>query len=375
MHITLYNNLADVPVDQGQWDALLPRNTTRSVFQTYTWVHSWWEQFGDSFTLFFLVARNDAGAITGLAPLMIDDKSTLRFIADINSDYLDFIIPEHRFEILTGFFDKIVEHRNTWRVIELKNVRRCSDLLDLLRLACKQSHLYFWRYGSIDAPSLIIDGNEKCVRKLLDKYSIRRTEKRFARQGEIVYRVLETREQAAPYWDTFFAQHVDRCESVNRGSSFENPAFRRFTRDLFNQTCGEHFVHFSVVELNGKPIAFHYGFISENRLLWYKPCFDASIKKGSPGVLLIKRLIEECMNYGLQELDFTIGAEQFKDRFCSIRRKVDSVRIYQSRLQYLSECTFKMMWNTAKTTARKLLPGKRYMQGCTAKRPDENRSR
>ncbi|VAW73238.1 Glycosyl transferase, group 1 [hydrothermal vent metagenome] len=357
MQISLYNKLEDIPIDKEQWRKLLARNTTRSVFQSYAWTHNWWEQFGNNYTLFFLVAQNNDGQVSGLAPLMLDESRTLRFIADKNSDYLDFIIPDDRSEILSAFFKKIREQQHDWLMIELNNIRRCSDLLDHVKRICNSSNMYFWRNGTIDAPSLIIDGNEKHTERLLKKYSTRRAEKQFSRQGEISFTVFRSREQAAPYWKAFFTQHIDRCGSVNRGSSFIQPAFRRFARELFEQTLEEHTVHFSVLELNGKPIAFHYGFISENRLVWYKPCFDTKIKKGSPGLLLIKRLIEHCVDNKLQELDFTIGAEAFKDRFCSIRRRVDSARIYKSRTRYFTECILHMMWDAVKHTLRKLFPG------------------
>ena len=106
--------------------------------------------------------------------------------------------------------------------------------------------------------------------------------------------------------------------------------------------------------LDDRPIAYHFGFVSDKRLLWYKPSFDPSIRKGSPGVVLIRHLIGYARQHNLAELDFTIGAEPFKDRFSSGTRYVDTYRIHRSRLRFFADAGY---WRT-RAVLKKLIKGK-----------------
>jgi CelD/BcsL family acetyltransferase involved in cellulose biosynthesis len=85
-----------------------------------------------------------------------------------------------------------------------------------------------------------------------------------------------------------------------------------------------------VVEFNDHPIAFHYGFLYNSRLIWYKPSFDINYSKCSPGKVLIKYLIEYAINNGVDELDFTVGDEKFKSHFANEKKKNVQIKIYKS---------------------------------------------
>jgi CelD/BcsL family acetyltransferase involved in cellulose biosynthesis len=77
---------------------------------------------------------------------------------------------------------------------------------------------------------------------------------------------------------------------------------------------------FTIVTLDGHPVAFHYGFVHERRLLWYKPSFSPPHAHLSPGEVLIAELFHYCHTHGLSEFDFTIGDTPFKQRFTNVKR-------------------------------------------------------
>ena len=194
-----------------------------------------------------------------------------------------------------------------------------------------------WNNYSVAAPYLKIDGNTDEVSALLGKYSIRRAERILRDQGTITFEIFTTDERAACFWEIFAQQHIARCHHNDRSSTFSDPRYVLFLKALFESDTEKSRVHFSGLFLDDVPIAFHFGFVSQTRLLWYKPSFDVAIQKGSPGVVLIQNLIRFAQEQSISELDFTIGDEPFKSRFCSQKRIINEYRLHKSRTSYIAD--------------------------------------
>lgn len=326
-------------MDESAWDRLVARSETGGVFLQHAWIHTWWCYFGNHYELFFVTAEVD-DQVVAFAPMMIDEKRTLRFIGDLNSDYLDLVIPPEHGNLLVGFIDFLSKTRDQWQVIHLRNIpRHFQDISSPMTLS-GQYRLFPWNHYSEAAPYLQIADNDDGIRTLLAKYSLRRADRQIQKQGDVRFEVFGSNERADLFWEPFAQQHIKRCKHRGRSSPFSSPEYLSFLRSLYEADTGKCRVHFSGLFLNEKPIAFHLGFLSKNRLLWYKPSFDIEIQKGSPGVVLILHLIQYAQEHGIEELDFTIGEEPFKDRFCNEKRMIDSFRIYRSRRQYLFESCY-----------------------------------
>ncbi|HHJ13739.1 MAG TPA: GNAT family N-acetyltransferase [Gammaproteobacteria bacterium] len=354
VQVQVFDRFETLEVHEREWRALLQENPTRSVFQQRAWMETWWKHLGQDCYLRFMVARDPDNRLLGLAPLMLDRHGSMRFIADSNSDYLDFIIPHERETVLDAFMAELARRRSEWRSIRLINLRRCSTTLELVLKLARRHGLYPHHRNVLPAPSLIIRGNEDHVHKLLNKYSLRRAEKKLARKGSIRFRVLDRESASDTLWETYFAQHRRRSHCAGRKSSFDNPAYCTFVREFFEQANAQGCMEFSLLELDGRPVAFHLGFICEERLLWYKPSFDLDLQMLSPGTVLIRYLIRHAVELGCQELDFTIGAEDFKNRFATLHRRTDSVHIHASRLRHIAGWIGHSVWKRLKPVVQRL---------------------
>ena len=89
-----------------------------------------------------------------------------------------------------------------------------------------------------------------------------------------------------------------------------------------------------MAELDGQPIAFHYGFNYAGSLIWYKPTFDVAQAKHSPGLVMLDHLIGYALDHRLRELDFTLGDEAFKRRFTNHVRQNVSVQIFRGAINH-----------------------------------------
>jgi CelD/BcsL family acetyltransferase involved in cellulose biosynthesis len=59
-------------------------------------------------------------------------------------------------------------------------------------------------------------------------------------------------------------------------------------------------------------VAYHFGFVCNGYILWYKPTFDVALQNYSPSKIHIAMLIEDAISKGLKGFDFLQGAESYK---------------------------------------------------------------
>jgi CelD/BcsL family acetyltransferase involved in cellulose biosynthesis len=111
---------------------------------------------------------------------------------------------------------------------------------------------------------------------------------------------------------------------------------------------------FSVVEFNGQPIAFHFGFDYFGSIIWYKPSFEVQYAEHSPGLLLTRKIIEDGLQRSRRELDFTIGEEAFKDRFANVSRYNVTLSVYHSLPSALRATSWRWLRRNLGRIRRKL---------------------
>jgi CelD/BcsL family acetyltransferase involved in cellulose biosynthesis len=139
---------------------------------------------------------------------------------------------------------------------------------------------------------------------------------------------------AEEYLKLLFYQHQKRWEVNKKVSLFSDYQNQEFYIKLTKNLIDTNWLLFSILEFDDQPIAMHYGFDYGNRVYWYKPAFDILFAKHSPGLVLLRYLIEYCIENDKSELDFTIGNEKFKNRYANTFRNNQQINIYQSSARY-----------------------------------------
>jgi CelD/BcsL family acetyltransferase involved in cellulose biosynthesis/predicted ATP-grasp superfamily ATP-dependent carboligase len=329
-------SLAGTSIDEATWNALTSGSDTNTVFQTHQWARSWLAAFSDQCRPQLVTVREN-GRIMGVAPLFASRRHTgspvLRFLGDGRADYCDVLAPERKTEVVAAVFQALRDW--DWSVLELNNIPSQSTTPDIL-LALAQDHGYVAQVKQqYVCPALIIKGREPEARAILNKASLRRRSNFFERAGRVTCRDLKNNEEIEPLLDLFFQQHITRWRQTPTPSLFEDQRNRTFYRLLTSALCGTGWLLFSVVELDGRPIALHYGFDYDSRILWYKPTFDLAYAAHSPGTVMVKHLIQYAVDEDRSELDFTVGDEPFKKRFTNHVRQTVSVRVFRQKRRRL----------------------------------------
>src|SRR5215213_986142 len=79
---------------EEEWTDLYDSSPLATPFQSWAWLYSWWEFYGEGYELRLVTIRDD-GLLVGIAPLMLERRrvlSRLLFIGTGITDYLDILV-------------------------------------------------------------------------------------------------------------------------------------------------------------------------------------------------------------------------------------------------------------------------------------------
>jgi CelD/BcsL family acetyltransferase involved in cellulose biosynthesis len=170
--------------------------------------------------------------------------------------------------------------------------------------------------------------------RIHNKPSLRRPTNYFRRMGRLACRDLTTVADITPHLDLFFDQHIGRWNGTNSPSLFLFERNRAFYRELTANVAGTGALLFSIVDLDDRPIAFHYGFDYGETMTWYKPSFDITRAAHSPGLVMVRHLIGRAIEQQRRELDFTVGDEPFKKRISNSSRRITKLLVYRDPVRF-----------------------------------------
>lgn len=133
-HIDGFRALAE------EWGRLHDACPESTPFNSWEWLFSWWQTYGDGKELCVLTCRSE-GQLVGIAPLYLVSESAgigvrvqaMRMLGDASadSDYLDFLIrPEMRSAVLPAL-DKWLAGDGRWDVLALRELPASSPVSTL----------------------------------------------------------------------------------------------------------------------------------------------------------------------------------------------------------------------------------------------------
>jgi CelD/BcsL family acetyltransferase involved in cellulose biosynthesis len=107
---------------RGEWEDLYHDSPRSTPFQSWSWLYSWWESFGESYELRLITVR-DGDLLVGLMPLMLENRWGFRRLLFIGKrGQLDLLAKK-------GWEDKVCEagiralrQMRSWHVIDLRDV-------------------------------------------------------------------------------------------------------------------------------------------------------------------------------------------------------------------------------------------------------------
>lgn len=315
------------PAFRDEWNQLASRSETNTITQTFEWNHRWWQELGAGRTLLILSVWRNARRVA-IVPLMQSPVSLLgipfrylEFLSMRQADYADIIAPaDQKPAAAAAVLRYLALHPKAWDLLHLMHVPEYSSTLKSFEEAAARERMYSATGVSAHCPAHIFHYDSPDEHTFMRRKDIERHWKGLRKIGPVKYVTFETSTEALTHLPAFFAQHIRRRSGLPGHSSYEYEGNRRFIHSLTADIADKGWLAFSGLSVNGKLVAYHYGFRYNNFLMYYKPAFDLDLSKHSPGLVLLKNLYEWCMDRQLSELDFTIGDESYKTRFANCTR-------------------------------------------------------
>ena len=321
----LLSGFNDPMLSAEVWSALQYKGSGNTVFMTWHWQKAWWEVFGRGKLLLLLAVKNDQPVT--LAPLFADG-GMLFFVGSGGSDYLDFIGDTSDPEIINGLLSFAIKNTPGLLGCRFYHIHASSPTRQTLDTVAKKLGWDCFDEGGMDCPVLSIKDFPEKAKVASEKKSLLRHEGWFNRNGGIEVKHYSHYENILPHLVAFFGQHIARWSSTPYPSLFLDPLQRRFYKRLCETASETGWLRFTIVYWQQQAIAFHFGMHYNRSFLWYKPTFDITLAKHSPGEVLLRQLLLRAMEEEAHYFDFGLGDEAFKNRFASSTSTVTNIGLY-----------------------------------------------
>lgn len=336
---------------EADWDDL-HESSDSSIFQSYSWLRTWWRHFGEGSSCFRLhiVLVYEQNNLLAIAPFYLHSKKIsslahlkeLCFIGTGFSDYLDVILKPGLEAVL---LEELACHIGSlWRrldAIKLQDIpdgsvtrRVFGDLLKSNGIgvrvevcdACPRLKMGATWSDTLDA----LNGNQRRhlrtrCRQLHEEYSID-------------YECVEDENILEEAMAEFVEMHQGRMTDTGRNGAYAEPRNERFHRDACRNFLRKGWLFLSFLTLSDKRVAATCSYLYKGRVYFHLSGIGAvgDAWKYSPGIVLHCLCMQEAIRRGVTDYDFMRGTEDYKYRFGSVdfpnwriecRRVRPSVRI------------------------------------------------
>jgi CelD/BcsL family acetyltransferase involved in cellulose biosynthesis len=133
-----------------------------------------------------------------------------------------------------------------------------------------------------------------------------RQKRRFSLLGEVncrIYQGGET-EQAVRALPVFLKTHAQRWPAAYKAPGFHER--------LVRAGLAANLLHFSELQVNGRPCSWHLGFVWKGRFYYHLPAIDSEFAAYSPGKLHLLSCVQDAIRMRLKVFDFLRGDEAYK---------------------------------------------------------------
>lgn len=358
MRITEVDNYTDFISLKERWQDVL-RRCDRSIFSTWEWLSIWWKHFRRDKRLLVLLAE-DNGKILGIAPLMFSVHAMfglrmgkIEFIGTPASDYSNFILVEKGEEVLNMFIDYLVNNlTEKWDYIELREIPETAESLIYLNGISGKSKLVQRRVlrapRTNECPYLPLPKSfDVFLSRLNSKFrrDLRRYQRRLQEKFKVNFEDFSKTESYKEGMEIMFDLHQRRWRGKGHRSIFCDQKVHDFHLDVARSFSERGWLSLSSLLADGEAVASLYGFRYRSKLYAYISGMNPAYHRYGVGNLLLRQVLENCIEEELTEFDFLRGNEPYKYRWNSLTRKnFEVVLIQRGFLSWIQDWLGRKYW-------------------------------
>jgi CelD/BcsL family acetyltransferase involved in cellulose biosynthesis len=156
---------------------------------------------------------------------------------------------------------------------------------------------------------------------------LRRAKRQLEEQGTIALKHFNSADPEA--LKKFYTLEASGWKGAEGTAINCDPRTRKFYGAIAQAAARDGYLSLDFLELNGKPIAGHFGFNLRGRYFLAKAGYDEAFRRHGPGQLLVNEILNETPQRGLREFDFVGPATWDESRWASARRTNYRVFIFR----------------------------------------------
>ena len=319
------------------WNALLHTGGTDVVYLTWQWQRAWWKAMGRGRLLLVVVERD--GRVVALAPFYADSRMVF-FVGSGSADYLDVIGDISDREVLGLLLETARAQVPSFVGFRLYCVLETSRTGTLLKRAAKRAGFECYEEKRWPAPVVDLATDPEAARAAASGRRVSKRDRYFQNRGPLTLRQFSDGESITPHLEAFFEQHITRWAMAGDESPFLQRPHRTLLEQLARSAAETGWLRFSVLDWDGRPIAFEYGLCYEGTYFGGPSSFAVDVASRSPGQVLLRRLVLSAIDDGVTTYDLGVGDEPYKFQLANGLRHVCTWGLYPTEFlhaQWASE--------------------------------------
>jgi CelD/BcsL family acetyltransferase involved in cellulose biosynthesis len=316
LELATITSIEELDALRDEWDALVRAMPRPSPWLLHGWLTEWWRHYGDGGRLRVHVARRD-GVLVGALPLAVRRHLGVRvvdFFGHFRAAPVDVLAAAGELEAIDALAQRAAAgDHDVADIFGLHGSSRLAAALgDRLRLVRR-----------VESPVLDLSAGWDATYRSHTDSKKRNLHKRRRRQlselGKLETVIARTPDELQAAIGPAFDLHALRWEGRPDGSGFATPTGRRFHRAALQKLAEQDIPRLVLLNLDGRPIAFHYYFAFCGRMFVHRLAFDPGLARYSPGLVNTLDALEAASAEGLALVEYLGGGERYKlelsDRF------------------------------------------------------------
>lgn len=293
-----------------EWNALVEA-TGDQPFYRHDYLRNWLGEFAPRQPLRLLVARSRGGRLEAALPLLARRGAVLGLPVREWSSPSD--VHSFRFDLLArdppaaarAFVERLRRERG-WTMVRIADVPEGGAAHELYRTA-RAAGLPGGVYSAQRSPLLALPAAaDAFVAGWSSKWrtNLARRRRALERLGAVSFRRIAAGDGLERWLDCCLAMEASGPKGRRGEAADQDPRVRRFYLAVGASAAGDGSLALDLLELDGRPIAFHFGLVRAgvHSLLWTG--YDERYRAAAPGHLLTGHVIERSIAAGLAEFDF-----------------------------------------------------------------------
>jgi CelD/BcsL family acetyltransferase involved in cellulose biosynthesis len=307
---------------------------------------------------FLVIMLKDSERIVGIIPIVIRKGRNYGIsvvhafpIAELYNTHSDLLIDGLNAELAKAFISALFNIGHKWDVFRLRGFVETNPVLEGIECYLKDSPLHYEIRR--EEPSFFIPlGNSYDdylkQRSASFRNKLKICTKRLQSIGDVTYSKIRDSQHIDEAYNYILYIEEKSWKHKNGTSITAKNIQREFYKHLCENASKKGWLRLAFLFLNSEPIAYEMGLVKDKKYYGLKGSYHEKFKKESPPTVLIARFIEDLIDDGITEYDFTGEPYEWERKWTDKLRWHRSLVIYNHSIKAKMYSNFNFIKNVKK---------------------------